>query len=283
MSQLETAGVVGAGTMGHGIAQVCARAGLRILLYDVTPQLARAGKARIAADLDQGIAKGKVTPEEKARALERVTATSDLQELAGCEVIFEAAPEELALKTRLFRELSALCRPDALLATNTSALSVTEIAASAKEPSRVVGMHFFNPVQRMRLLELVRPLQASDGAMAQARELGVRLGKELIEVKDVPGFASSRLGIALGMEAIRMVEEGVASPEDIDRAMELGYGHPMGPLKLTDLVGLDVRLKIATYLYEELGNPGFHPPPLLRKMVRAGKLGRKSGEGFYRY
>ncbi len=283
MPDVETAGVVGAGTMGHGIAQVCAQAGIVTLLYDVRQELAEKGLRRISENLDQAIAKGKLTAEEKAGALARLTAVSELPALAGCDVVIEAAPEDLALKAKLFGELSALCRPGALLATNTSSLSVTEIAAASRGPERVVGMHFFNPVHRMKLLELVRAFQTSDEALARARALGERLGKQLIVVKDHPGFASSRLGIALGMEAIRMVEEGVASPEDIDRAMELGYGHPMGPLALTDLVGLDVRLAIAEYLHRELGSDAFRPPQLLKKMVRAGKLGRKSGEGFYRY
>ncbi len=283
MADFETAGVVGAGTMGHGIAQVCAQAGIRTVLYDVKQELAETGLRRIADNLDQGISRGKLTAGDKAQALSRLAAASDLAALAGCDVIVEAAPEDLALKVKLFGELSALCRPEALLATNTSSLSVTEIAAAARRPERVVGMHFFNPVHRMKLLELVRAFQTSEDSLARARALGERLGKQLIVVKDHPGFASSRLGIALGMEAIRMVEEGVASPEDIDRAMELGYGHPMGPLKLTDLVGLDVRLAIAQYLYEELGDPAFRPPQLLKKMVRAGKLGKKSGQGFYTY
>ena len=194
-----------------------------------------------------------------------------------------AIPEDLALKQALYRDLSRLCAPDAILATNTSSLSLTEIAAAATHPERVVGMHFFNPVHLMKLLELVRAHQTSEQTLETVRAVGERLGKQTIVVKDHPGFASSRLGIALGMEAIRMVEEGVASAADIDRAMVLGYGHPMGPLKLTDLVGLDVRLAIAEYLYAELGSPTFRPPQLLKKMVRAGQLGKKSGQGFYKY
>ena len=269
--------------MGHGIAQVAAQAGYAVLLYDVTEELYRKGLQRIAENLQSGVAKGKVTAEQKAGALERLRGTSELKELAGCGLVVEAAPEDMALKQKLFRQLSEIVAPDAVLASNTSSLSLTEIAASARGPERVLGMHFFNPVHAMKLLELVRAFQTGDEALAAARGVGERMGKQLIVVKDHPGFASSRLGIALGMEAIRMLEEGVASAEDIDRAMELGYGHPMGPLKLTDLVGLDVRLAIAEYLHRELGNPSFRPPQLLKKMVRAGKLGKKSGEGFYRY
>jgi 3-hydroxybutyryl-CoA dehydrogenase len=283
MSSIDVVGVVGAGTMGNGIAHVCAQAGLRTFLYDVTPELAEKGLARIGQNLGDGVAKGKVTEEDRASTLARLTPTSQLSDLKVCELVIEAIPEQLPLKQALFQQLSELCDEEAILATNTSSLSVTEIAAVTKRPERVVGMHFFNPVHRMKLLEVVRALQTSDATVASVRELGERLGKSLIEVQDHPGFASSRLGIALGMEAIRMLEERVASAEDIDRAMELGYGHPMGPLKLTDLVGLDVRLAIAEHLHRELGSSTFRPPQLLKKMVRAGKLGKKSGEGFYRY
>jgi len=215
--------------------------------------------------------------------LGRLRATGELKDLADCQLVVEAAPEDLEIKQKLFRRLSEVAAPSAILASNTSSLSLTEIAAAATHPERVVGMHFFNPVHVMKLLEVVRAHQTSDETLASVRAAGERMGKQVIAVEDHPGFASSRLGIALGMEAIRMLEEGVASAEDIDRAMELGYGHPMGPLKLTDLVGLDVRLAIAEYLHRELGNPAFRPPQLLKKMVRAGKLGKKSGEGFFRY
>jgi 3-hydroxybutyryl-CoA dehydrogenase len=189
----------------------------------------------------------------------------------------------MELKQQLFRELSGLVSEDCILASNTSSLSLTEIAAAATHPRRVVGMHFFNPVHLMKLLELVRAYQTDDATLERARHFGEKIGKHLIVVEDSPGFASTRLGLAVGLEAIRMLEERVASAEDIDRAMELGYGYPMGPLKLGDLVGLDIRLSIAEYLYKELGSPTFRPPQLLKKMVRAGKLGKKSGEGFYRY
>jgi len=283
MSSIDVVGVVGAGTMGHGIAQACAQAGLRTFLYDVTPERASRGVERVGETLEKGVQKGKVNPADKDAALARLTPTSQLADLKACECVIEAIPEDLALKQALFKQLSDLCAEDTLLATNTSSLSVTELAAVVKAPGRVVGMHFFNPVHSMKLLELVRALQTSDEAMGWARELGLRLGKELIEGQDNPGVASTRLGIALGVQAIRMVEERVASAADIDRAMELGYGHPMGPLKLTDLVGLDVRLAIAEYLYRELGDASFRPPQLLKKMVRAGKLGKKSGQGFYTY
>lgn len=280
---IQKVGVLGAGTMGHGIAHVCATAGFDVVLYDVTAEAAKTGLEKIRKNLEVGVEKGKVTPAARDAALAKVSSTADLRSVAGCQLVIEAVPEKIALKQELFQKLSAICAPDAVLASNTSSLSLTEIAAAAKHPERVVGLHFFNPVHLMKLLEVVRAYQTSDATLAKAKAFGERIGKQLVVVKDSPGFASTRLGLAIGLEAIRMVEEGVGSPEDIDRAMELGYGHPMGPLKLGDLVGLDVRLNIAEYLYAELGSPTFRPPQLLKKMVRAGKLGKKSGEGFYRY
>ncbi len=280
---MESVAVLGAGTMGHGIAQAAAQAGLTVVLYDLTRALAEEGLSKIAATLQKGVEKGKVTAEQKAQTLSRLSAVAELSALASVDAVIEAVPEKLSLKQELFRKLSEVCRPDALFASNTSSLSLTEIAAAAKHPSRVVGMHFFNPVHAMKLCEVVHAYQTSPEAAASARALAERLGKQVVVVMDHPGFASTRLGIALGMEAIRMVEAGVASAADIDKAMELGYGHPMGPLKLTDLVGLDVRLAIAEYLYAELGTDTFRPPQLLKKMVRAGLLGKKSGEGFYKH
>jgi len=276
-------GVIGAGTMGHGIAHVSALAGYQVVLFDVSLELAQAGVEKVKKNLDVGVEKKKVAPEARDAALARLTAVAKLEALKPCQLVIEAAPEKLALKQDLFRSLSELCAADAVLASNTSSLSLTEIAAAATNPGRVVGLHFFNPVHLMKLLEIVRAFQTSDDTLARVRAYGEKIGKQLIVVSDSPGFASSRLGVALGLEAIRMLEEGVASAEDIDRAMELGYGHPMGPLKLGDLVGLDVRLAIAEYLYAETGSPTFRPPQLLKKMVRAGKLGKKSQEGFYRY
>jgi 3-hydroxybutyryl-CoA dehydrogenase len=227
--------------------------------------------------------KGKVKVEDKEAAMARLTAASELRAVSGCGLVIEAAPEDLSLKRRIFRELSEVCSEETILASNTSSLSLTEIAASAAHPERVVGMHFFNPVHIMRLLEIVRAETTAEWTVTAVKEVAARLGKETIVVRDRPGFASSRLGLALGLEAIRMVEQGVASAHDIDRAMELGYGYPMGPLKLGDLVGLDVRLAIAEYLHRELDSEVFRPPELLKEMVRAGKLGRKTGQGFYKY
>jgi len=283
MSEIKSVGVLGAGTMGHGIAQVAAQAGYQTLLYDVTAELAQRGLQRISENLQRGIEKGKVKQQDKELVLNRLKAVANLLELAECGLIIEAIPEDLALKRSIFTRLSEVCSPRTILASNTSSLSVSEIAAAASHPERVVGMHFFNPVHIMRLLEIVRAEPTSDATIETVRGVAGRLGKETIVVRDRPGFASSRLGLALGLEAIRMVEQGVASAEDIDRAMELGYGYPMGPLKLGDLVGLDVRLAIAEYLHRELRSEVFRPPQLLKDMVSAGKLGRKSGQGFYKY
>ncbi|HET9752943.1 MAG TPA: 3-hydroxyacyl-CoA dehydrogenase family protein [Myxococcales bacterium] len=275
--------VVGAGTMGTGIAQVAARAGYRTAVFDVAPGAARKSLDRIRDSMERAVEKGRCTAQERDQALERLAAASDLEtDAAEADLIIEAAPEDLQLKKELFARVSKAARPEAILATNTSSLPITAIAAAAKGPERVVGLHFFNPVPAMKLLEIVQGERTHPMVVTAARAVGARLGKEVVVVRDAPGFATSRLGIALAMEAIRMLEEGVASAEEIDRAIELGYGHPMGPLKLTDHVGLDVRLAIADHLTAELGER-FRPPQLLRRMVRAGKLGKKSGEGFYRY
>jgi 3-hydroxybutyryl-CoA dehydrogenase len=282
VSSIGTVAVLGAGTMGHGIAQVCAAAGCAVRLYDVDEDAVRAGVARIEANLDKGIERGKVTAKERAATLANLsTATAIAEAVRDADLVIEAAPESMELKERLFREVDEAVPGHAILATNTSSLSIGRIATAVAVPDRFVGMHFFNPVHIMALVEVVWGPETSKATRDAAVDFARRLGKEPIVVKDAPGFASSRLGIVLGMEAIRMVEQGVASAEDIDKAMELGYRHPMGPLKLTDLVGLDVRLGIAEYLHETIGTDAFEPPDLLRRMVAEGKLGKKSGQGFY--
>lgn len=279
---LEAVAVLGAGTMGHGIAQVAAASGCRVALYDVDGAAAAAGIERIRQNLEQGIARGKVTEAERDRVLEAVRPVASLAEAAaGVDLVIEAAPESLDLKARIFREIDGAAPAHALLATNTSSLSIARLAEAVGEPARFVGLHFFNPVHVMKLVEVVLGPGTSDATRRAAVAFVERLGKEPVVVNDAPGFASSRLGVVLGMEAIRMVEQGVATPEAIDKAMELGYRHPMGPLRLTDLVGLDVRLGIAEYLHQELGSDAFAPPELLRRMVAEGKLGKKSGRGFY--
>jgi 3-hydroxybutyryl-CoA dehydrogenase len=283
VDDVRTIAVLGAGAMGHGIAQVAAMAGFQVVLQDIAPDLVDQGLARVQANLDQGVARGKVTDQARAETLARLTGTTDLQQAASrADVVIEAVPEKLELKRDIFTAVERAASPRTLLATNTSSLSIAAIAASTTSPGRVVGMHFFNPVHLMKLVEVVTHDGALPAAVALARTLGARLSKTPIVVKDVPGFASSRLGLILGLEAMRMVEAGVASAADIDTAMKLGYGHPMGPLELTDLVGLDVRLSIAEYLQKEIG-PHFEPPAILRDKVAAGKLGKKTGEGFYRW
>jgi len=282
--EIRTVGVLGAGTMGAGIAQVCAQVGCDVRLYDISADAAAKGRKRVSDFLAKGVEKGKVKAEDRDAALARIgTVTEVRAAAAGADLVVEAAPEDLDLKRGLFRELAEAAPKTAILATNTSSLPVTRIADGNAAASRIVGMHFFNPVPLMKLLELVVGERTADATVARAKEFGLRLGKEVITVRDRPGFASSRLGIAIAMEAIRMVEEGVASPEDIDKAMVHGYGHPMGPLRLTDVVGTDVRLAIAEHLAEALRAPHFRPPELLRRMVAEGRLGRKSGRGFYEW
>ncbi|MDB4961333.1 MAG: 3-hydroxybutyryl-CoA dehydrogenase [Myxococcales bacterium] len=275
--------VIGAGTMGHGIAHVAAVAGCTVHLYDPLAGAAVAGLAKIRKNLAKGVELGKLTQEAFEAAIARIRSFDELEPAcAGADCVIEAAPEEISLKREIFEDVDRLTPPEALLATNTSALPVAEIAKSVADPGRLVGMHFFNPVHVMKLVEVVRHQGAHTYMIDAAFGLAERFGKTPIVVTDSPGFASSRLGLAIGLEAMRMVEQGVAAPSDIDTAMKLGYGHPMGPLELTDLVGLDVRLGIAEYLSTALG-PTFTPPQILRDMVAAGKLGKKSGEGFYRW
>jgi 3-hydroxybutyryl-CoA dehydrogenase len=276
--------VLGAGTMGHGLAQVSAASGFETTLYDLSDEFVRKALEKIGANLQQGIAKGKVTDEERDATLARLsTSTESAEALSRADLVIEAAPERMNVKLELVDQANRFAPDHAIFATNTSSLSVTEIAAAAKSPERVIGMHFFNPPYVLKLLEIVRAQQTSDETLATVRGVGERMAREMIVVNDSPGFATSRLGLAIGLEAMRMLQEGVGTAEDIDRAMELGYRHPMGPLKLTDLVGLDVRLAIAEYLHEELGGEQFRPPQILRKMVRAGKLGKKTGEGFHKW
>lgn len=274
--------VIGAGTMGRGIAQVAAMAGHESVLCDVDAGQLERALADIQATLDKGVRLGKVAKETRDSALERLTGTGTLGEaVEGAELVIEAVPEVMALKKRVFAEVEAVAGGGAILATNTSSLSIDEMAAGLRRPERFLGLHFFNPVHIMALVEVVRGDRTNLRTLNTGSWFVVGLGKEPILVNDSPGFASSRLGIVLGLEAIRMVEAGVASAEDIDKAMVLGYRHPMGPLRLTDLVGLDVRLEIARYLHESLGSEAFRPPALLERMVAQGMLGKKSGRGFY--
>ncbi|HEX8362475.1 MAG TPA: 3-hydroxyacyl-CoA dehydrogenase family protein [Longimicrobium sp.] len=274
--------VIGAGTMGHGIAQVCAMAGYSVALFDPMPGATERALGKIADNLQKGVERGKVAAEDASAAREHLRAAADLRDaVSSAGLMIEAVPETMELKESIFREAHEAAPAHAVLASNTSSLSVSRIAAATGRPERVVGLHFFNPVHIMKLLEVVRGSETSQETLDAALAFAARIGKEPIVVTDTPGFASSRLGVILGLEAMRMVEEGVASPQDIDRAMELGYNHPMGPLKLTDVVGLDVRLGIADYLHGELGGEQYRAPEILRRMVAEGRLGKKSGRGFY--
>ncbi|MGH2782772.1 MAG: 3-hydroxyacyl-CoA dehydrogenase family protein [Thermoleophilaceae bacterium] len=276
--------VIGAGTMGRGIAQVSAHAGYTITLYDADPAMPDRARDAIEATLEKGIVRGKVTAEEKGRTLERLRLETDLAgAVSDADLVIEAVPERLDLKRDLFRELDARAPATAILGSNTSSLSIADIAEVVERPGRVLGLHFFNPVHLMRLVEIIVARGTGNGTVERAREFVESLGKRPIVVRDTPGFATSRLGLTLGLEAMRMLEEGVASAEDIDLAMELGYNHPMGPLKLTDLVGLDVRLAIAEHLAETIDARRFDPPAVLRRLVQEGNLGKKTGEGFYRW
>jgi 3-hydroxybutyryl-CoA dehydrogenase len=273
--------VIGAGTMGAGIAQVGALAFFEVALFDSSEAALDKGRARIVDGLQKAAAKQQMSGADVALAQARVRLTSDLKDaVTDVSLVVEAVPEDLALKKKLFAEISALAPATAVLATNTSSLPVAQIAEAATHPERVLGMHFFNPPFILKLLELVRAEKTSDAAMQTARDAGQRMGREIIEVKDSPGFATSRLGVVLALEAMRMVESGVASAEDIDKAMEQGYKHQMGPLRTTDLVGLDVRLAIAQHLFQTLGGEQYRPPAILERLVREGKLGKKSGQGF---
>ena len=274
--------VVGAGTMGHGIAQVAAMAGHPVTLFDADAHQVVRAVARVEANLEKGVRLGKVDADSRDAALASLSPAAALDEaVAGAELVIEAVPEVLSLKADLFRRIADLAANDAVLATNTSSLSVTKIGEALPFPGRFLGLHFFNPVHVMALVEVVKGQRTEPTVLERAVRFVRGLGKEPVVVADSPGFASSRLGIVLGMEAIRMVEAGVATPEDIDKAMTLGYRHPMGPLRLTDLVGLDVRLGIARYLHETLESEAFRPPALLERMVAEGRLGKKTGRGFY--
>ena len=281
---IEKVAVIGAGTMGAGIAQVCAQAGWHTSLYDAFPEGLERGMKTIDAFWDKGISRGKTTAEQKQEWGANLHAVSDMAEaVSDADLVIEAVPEIPDLKHSIFAQLGEMTKPDCILGTNTSSLSIAAIANASGRPENVIGMHFFNPVPIMKLLELVRHDSCSEQTIAIAESAGEAMGKTTILVKDVPGFATSRLGVVLGNEAIRMFADGVASAEDIDTAMVLGYKHPMGPLKLTDLVGLDVRRDILLNLKESFGDDCYTPHPLLEKMISEGKLGKKSGQGFYKW
>jgi 3-hydroxybutyryl-CoA dehydrogenase len=281
MSTVKQISVIGTGTMGRGIAYLGAVAGYDTVVFDVDVAALDAAKASIESTLRKGVEKGKLSDAAASEAIGRIHLAQDLEPAVhGADLVIEAVPEDLNLKKDLFAQADLFCGEETILASNTSSISISLLAENVERRDRFVGLHFFNPPHAMKLIEIVRGERTSDETIAEVREVAERMGKTPILVRDSPGFATSRLGVAIGLEAIRMLEEGVASAEDIDRAMELGYNHPMGPLRLTDLVGLDVRLGIAEYLASTLG-PRFEPPQLLRDMVAEGKLGKKTGRGFY--
>jgi 3-hydroxybutyryl-CoA dehydrogenase len=275
--------VLGAGLMGRGIAQAAATAGFEADLVDVEPVALAKAVAQIGQDLDEGVKRGKLTAEAATAAGTRVLTTTDLESAARtADLVIEAVPEDIRLKLDTFARLDAFCRPDVVLATNTSALSITEIASAVARPARVLGMHFFNPVPRMKLVEIVRALETGPEAVAVAEEVARRMGKETVVVRDSAGFVTSRVNALIGNEAFLMLESGLCSARDIDKALKLGLNHPLGPFELVDLVGLDTRLAVLEFLHKSLGER-YRPAPLLVQHVKAGRLGRKAGRGVYEY
>jgi 3-hydroxybutyryl-CoA dehydrogenase len=280
---IQRVGVIGAGTMGNGIAHVFARSGYDVVLCDLEQKFLDRALAVITKNLDREVAKAKITEAQKSKALKRITLITHPSHLAACDFVVEAASEKLDIKLELFRELDRICRPEVVLASNTSSISITKLAATTTRPEKVIGMHFFNPVPVMQLVEVVRGLATSDETFQTVRELSLKLEKTPVEVNDAPGFVSNRVLMPLLNEAMYAVMEGVATPAAVDEVFKLGMAHPMGPLALADFIGLDVCLDIMQVLQRGLGDPKYRPCPLLIKMVDAGRLGKKSGHGFYKY
>jgi 3-hydroxybutyryl-CoA dehydrogenase len=281
--EIRQVGVIGCGQMGGGIAQIVALAGYRVVVLEINSQLLAKGMATIAAFLDRRVAKGNLTPPDKNVALNRLQGTTDMKDFNSCDLVIEAAVENLDLKKKIFGELDKICPEQAILASNTSGLSIIDMAMATSRPDRVLGLHFFNPVPVMKLLELIRTIATSDDTFAAGKDFGQSLGKTVIVAKDTPGFIVNRLLVPQLLHAIRMMETGVATREDIDTGLTLGLNHPIGPLALSDLIGLDTLLYIANGLYDEFKEAQYVPPVLLAKMVTAGRLGRKTGTGFYEY
>lgn len=282
MRDVQRIGVVGAGVMGRGIAYQAAVSGFQVVLHDALPEVAEQAVKQIASLINRQVEKGYLDPERGSEALPRIQTADSLESFGDCDFVIEAVVEDLDVKQDVFRKLDDICDDDVVLATNTSAKSITEIASAASDPTRVCGMHFFNPVHRMKLVEVVRALQTADWAVEQTERVGRLLGKEVVRIQERPGFATSRISALVGNEAFYMLMEGVGTPEEIDRAIKLGLNFPMGPFELGDLVGWDTRLKVLQYLHETLGEK-FRPCPLLVQYVKAGRLGRKTGWGVYRY
>ncbi|MDO4534865.1 MAG: 3-hydroxybutyryl-CoA dehydrogenase [Clostridium perfringens] len=275
--------VIGAGTMGSGIVQAFAQKGYEVIVRDIKDEFVDRGIAGINKSLSKLVTKGKVTEEFKEEVLSRITGTTDLNMAADCDLVIEAAVENMAIKKEIFAQLDKICKAETILASNTSSLSITEVASATNRPDKVIGMHFFNPATIMKLVEVIKGMATSQETFEQVREISVAIGKEPVEVAEAPGFVVNRILIPMINEAVGIYAEGVASVEDIDTAMKLGANHPMGPLALGDLIGLDVCLAIMDVLYDETGDTKYRAHSLLRKYVRAGWLGRKSGRGFYNY
>jgi 3-hydroxybutyryl-CoA dehydrogenase len=280
---IKTVGIIGAGTMGNGIAHVFAKSGYEVILCDVEDRFVQRGIETISKNLEREVAKGKLSMVDREAALHHIRPTTKRDHVATADLVVEAATERFDIKTEIFRELDALCRPEVILASNTSSISITKLAAQTKRPDKVIGMHFFNPVPVMKLVEVIRGLATSQETYATVHDLSVKLEKTPVEVNDFPGFVSNRVLMPLINEAIFTVMEGVATPEAVDEVFKLGMAHPMGPLTLADFIGLDVCLDIMRVMESGLGDPKYRPCPLLIKMVDAGWLGRKSGRGFYKY
>jgi 3-hydroxybutyryl-CoA dehydrogenase len=283
MEKITTIGVVGSGTMGNGIAHVAARAGYRVLLCDVQQDALNRGIETISRNLDREIAKNKLSVSGKSEVIARITGTIEMDRFTECDFVIEAVIEDFEAKAKLFQSLDTIVRPGVIFASNTSSISITRMASKTQRPDKIIGMHFMNPVPVMSLVEIVRGLATSDATCRVTRSLAESFGKTPVEVADFPGFVSNRVLMPMINEAIFCVMEGVGSPEAIDTVMKLGMNHPMGPLALADLIGLDICLNILEVLHEGLGDPKYRPCPLLRKMVDAGQLGRKSGRGFHQY